>query len=72
MRQPRQRVADQNRLLNQMVNRTQMQIWRSPIIFSFNRITFEYDSEIEYCANAKLLIGNKDSGCRYCYALKFN
>jgi len=53
-----------------MVNRTRIQISRSFTLSSFNRIEFEYDLEIEYCAHANILIGNMDKGCRYCHALK--
>jgi len=40
MRQSRQRITDQNRLLNQMTNRTRIQILRLLRLFSFNRIAF--------------------------------
>jgi len=71
MRQSQQRVTDQNRLLNQMANITRIQISSSLTLSLFNRIAFEYDPEIEYCAHMKILIGNMDKRCQYFHALKF-
>lgn len=70
-RTSRNRATDVNRLLSQLTNRSRMQTTRAFTLSSFKRIAFRYDPEIEYCAHAKIMIGNMDKECNFCHALKF-
>lgn len=67
----RPQAADANRNLDRLANRERMQITRALTLSSFNRIAFEYDPEIEYCAHSKAMIGGMDKECTHCHALKF-
>jgi hypothetical protein len=67
----RQRISTENRRNEQLTNRTRMQERRSLTRSSLLRLAFEYESDIDYAANSKVMIGDMDKECEHCHAMKF-
>jgi len=66
-REARQRATNAHRERNQR----RMQDNRALTWASLNRLTFEYDPEIDYLSHVLIMISSTDKKCQYCHGFKY-